>query len=146
VLGLVDAFSENDFLTKLTSLSDKWDAIAPGFHEWFMKTESEVFKNNMIAPVREKAQLGSPPPKYTTNANESKNFVVKDWLEFKKNTMPDFITGYRGYIERCLQEAERSIYGAGEYLLSEEYRYLEVISHKLWHCLHLFNLFSPFAC
>lgn len=126
MLGLVDASDKDDFQEKLTSLADKWNAIAPGFHEWFVKKEADVFRNNMIAPVREKAQLGSPPAIYTTNANESKNYVLKDWLEFKKNNMPDFITGFRGYIERCLVEAERSVYGAGEYALSEEYRYLEV--------------------
>jgi hypothetical protein len=98
----------------------------PGFHEWFMKKEADMFTKNMIKPVRENAQLGSPTAIYTTNANESKNYVLKDWLAFKKNNIPDFIEGLREYTQRCLVEAERSVYGAGEYSLSQEYRYLEV--------------------
>jgi hypothetical protein len=47
-----------------------------------MKKEADVFTKNMIKPVRENAQLGSPPAIYTTNANESKNYVLKDWLAF----------------------------------------------------------------
>lgn len=91
-----------------------------------MKTKADIFAKNMIASVRENAQLGSPPAIYTTNANESKNFVLKDWFDWKKNTITEFIEGLRGYVKRCLVEAERSVYGGGEYSLSKEYKYLEV--------------------
>lgn len=126
MLGLVDSSSDDDLMSRISSLTEKWEAIAPGFHDWFVKSKADVFISSMIFPVREKAQLGSPPDKYTTNANESKNFVIKDWLNFKKNSIPDFIEGLRGYAQRCLVEAERSLYGGGEYSLTEEYRYLEV--------------------
>ena len=76
----------------------------------------------MIASVREAAQLGSPPH----NANESKNFVLKDWVDFNKNTIPAFIAELRSFAQQSLTEAERAVYGAGEYYLSKEFKHLEV--------------------
>lgn len=92
-----------------------------------MKNKADIFANNMIASVREKAQLGSPPAIFTTNGNESKNFVLKDWFDFKKSTIPEFIEGLRALSERYLVEAERCVYGGGEYSLADEYKYLEVV-------------------
>lgn len=123
---MVDSSSEEDFNNKLSTLNDKWERLVPGFHCWFSKNKAGIFKENMIAPVRERAQLGSPPSAYTTNANESKNFVLKKWVDFQKNSIPDFIEGLREYTQRCLTEAERAVYGAGEYSLSQEYKHLEV--------------------
>ena len=45
----------------------------------------------MIADVREKALLGSPPEPYTTNSNESSNGVVRKWVGFTKSTWPAFV-------------------------------------------------------
>ena len=80
----------------------------------------------MIASVREAARLGSPPQMYTDNANESKNFVLKDWVDFNKNTIPAFIAERRSFVQQSLTEAEHAVYGAGEYYLSEECKHLEV--------------------
>jgi len=125
-LGLVDSQSQQELDDNIDSLKEKWERLAPGFFDFFKKNKADVFKYNMIAPVREAAQLGSPPEIYTTNANESKNFVLKNWVDFKKSTIPEFIQSLRGYTEGCLTEAERSIYGAGEYYLSEKYQHLQV--------------------
>lgn len=101
----------------------KWERIAPGFHQWF-QGKADVFKNSVIAPVRRSAQLGSKP--YTDNANESQNFVIKDWVEFKKSSMPSFVTKLRSFVQQSLDEASRAVYGAGDYYLVEEFRHLEV--------------------
>ena len=84
----------------------------------------------MIAPVREAAQLGSPPKNYTDNANESANFVLKDWVDFSKNSIPDFIAELRSFTQQKLAEAVRAVYGAGEFYLAEEFKYLEVSKNK----------------
>lgn len=122
----MDAANCKDFDTKSAQLEDKWERIAPGFHLWFMRRKAETFKTSMIAPVREAAQLGSPPKAYTDNANESKNFVLKDWVDFSKNTIPAFIAELRSFVQQSLVEAERAVYGAGEYYLSDEFKHLEV--------------------
>ena len=111
-------------------LAEKWNRIAPGFHAWFLRQKAEVFKKSMIAPVREAAQLGSPPKNYADNANESANFVLKDWVDFSKNSIPDFIAELRSFTQQKLAEAERAVYGAEEFYLAEEFKYLEVSKNK----------------
>ena len=71
-----------------------------------------VFKKSTIAPVRTAAQLGSPPQNYTDNANESANFVLKYWVDFSKNSIPNFITELRSFTQQKLAEAEQAFYGA----------------------------------
>ena len=126
ILGLVDAANCKYFDGKIAQLADKWERLAPGFHLWFMQRKAETFKSSMIAPVREAAQLGSPPQIYTDNANESKNFVLKEWVDFSKNTIPAFIAELRSFVQQSLVEAERAVYGSGEYYLSDEFKHLEV--------------------
>ena len=124
----MDSLSSEDFDTKTTQLEEKWNSIAPGFHPWFLKHKSDTFKTSLIAPVREAAQLGyrSPPKAYTDNANESKNFVLKDWVDFNKSTIHAFIAELRSFVHQSLIEAEHALYGAGEYYLSKEFKHLEV--------------------
>ena len=77
--GLVDARDAKDFDRRLVALQRKWDEIEisahptrdPFFHAWFLSNKAEVMKTTMIASVRTKAGLGSPPGRYTTNRNES---------------------------------------------------------------------------
>ena len=65
--------------------------FALGFHKWFVEVQANSFHTCMIAPVHEKAKLGSPPPRYTTNSNESANSTVKRWVGFSKSSWPGFI-------------------------------------------------------
>ena len=41
----------------------------------------------MTAQVRKAAQRWYPPKTYTHNAKESKNYALKDWMEFRKNSI-----------------------------------------------------------
>ena len=67
----------------------------------------------MIQPVHERAQLGSPPVKFTKNPNESSNSVVKHWTGFKKNSWPAFVQKLQKLVESQLSEADKAVYGAG---------------------------------
>ena len=58
--------------------------VGEGFHKWFLTSQADVFRHHMIQPVHERAQLGSPPMKFTNNPNESSNSVVKYWTGFKE--------------------------------------------------------------
>ena len=60
--GLVDAPSKETFDLQLQQLCERWDTLVPGFHKWFVDTQACTFCVYMIASIREKAQLGSPPP------------------------------------------------------------------------------------
>ena len=117
----MDSVSCVEFDNKTAQLQQIWNSVAPGFHPWFVQHEADTFKTSMIASVRV-----HPPQMYTDNANESKNFVLKDWVDFNKNTIPAFIAELRSLVQQSITEAERAVYGAGEYYLSEELKHLEV--------------------
>ena len=86
-LGLVDADDEEDYLTKVASLQDRWDSlelenrrtltgesIQPQFHAWFMRYKSDDMCTTMIKAVRENAGLMSEE-RFYTNTSESINEV-----------------------------------------------------------------------
>ena len=130
--GLVDCDSEEAFDVSLGRLYQRWEKLSPGFHKWFLKTQADVFRCHMIKPIRERAQLGSPPVKFTNNPNESSNSVVKHWTGFKKSSWPAFVQKLQKLVESQLSEADKAIYGAGEYSLSSELSHYQVDGVK-WH-------------
>lgn len=91
------------------------------------------FKETLIAPVRTMAGLkppqdGHPPELYTDNGNESINGKVKSWVEHSKSTWPEFTRKLQTLVDNQYLEAEKSIYGAGEYVLADCCQHLEVQS------------------
>ena len=44
-----------------------------------------------VSPVREEAGLGKLPEKFTTNASEYLNAILKKKVNFKKNELPTFV-------------------------------------------------------
>ena len=83
----------------------------------------------MIRPARERVQLGTPPVKFANNPNVSSNSIVKHWTGFKKNSWPAFI---QKLVESQLSEADKAIYGTGEYSLSSELSHFQVDAVK-WY-------------
>lgn len=111
----MDCDPEEAFDVGIGLLYQRWEKLSPGFHKWFLKTQTDdVFRCHMIKPVHECAQLGSPPVKFTNNPNESSNSVVKHWTGFK-NSWPAFIQKLQKLVESQLSVADKAIYGAGEY-------------------------------
>ena len=134
-MGLVDSDSEESFDISLGQLQQRWERLAPGFHKWFIAQQANVFRSSMIRPVRERAQLGSPPVEFTNNPNESSNSVVKHWTSFKKNTWPAFIEKLQELVEAQLSEADKALYGVGEYELLPEVSNF-VLDAVAWHRMY----------
>jgi len=88
----------------------------------------------MLATVREAAQLGKE--NYTTNANESVNGRIKNWTGREKNKWSEFPDIMMEYITAKEQEAERAIYGAGEYEIDEVYASALKVDTNVWHSLN----------
>ena len=131
--GLVDLENEEAFLDGLGQLEKRWNALAPGFHDWFTSTQAKVFCEHMIAPVRKRAQI-PPLEQYTTNANESANSTVKKWVEFSKSTWPAFIEKLQNLVQLQRNESLRAIYGSGDYILADDLAEFH-IDHGKWQSL-----------
>ena len=55
--GLVSATNDADFDYRLHSCQERWNRVAPGFVDWFIKNESQIFKTRMIFEVRNRALI-----------------------------------------------------------------------------------------
>lgn len=85
----------------------------------------------MLYPVRERAGLGSPPEPFYTNAVESKNNVLKQHLERKLSTLPDFVDSMRTLLNKQRQEIEMAVASMGEYRVVPKYSHL-AYEHTKW--------------
>jgi hypothetical protein len=130
--GLVDSASKEAFDENVEKLRIRWERLVPGFMNWFLKEEADIFKNFMITDVREKALLGSPPERYTTNSNESSNCVVKKWVGFKRSSWPAFVEKLKELVDAQLSESYKAVYRSGDYILSPELSSFHVDQLK-WH-------------
>ena len=130
--GLVDCDSEEAFDISVSRLYQRWEKLSPRFHKWFLTHQAETFWRHMIRPIRERAHLGSLPEKFTNNPNESLNSVVKHWTGFKKSSWPAFVHKLQKLVESRLSEADKAVYGAGEYSLSAELSHFQIDGVK-WH-------------
>ena len=60
------------------------------------------------------------------------NSVVKHWTGFKKSSWPAFVHKLQKLVESQLSEADKAVYGAGEYSLSAELSHFQIDGVK-WH-------------
>lgn len=74
--------------------------------------------------MRERAGLGSPPDPFYTHAVESKNNVLKQHLDRKSSTLPDFVDSMRTLLSKQLQEIEMAVASMGEYCVVPKYSHL----------------------
>ena len=130
ICGIGDAESPEDFDAQLEAIRDPWERLAPGFHHWFVKHHATDFKIGVISSVRRQAGVNAPSEKYTTNANESLNKVVKFWQNFTKKNWPDFLEKLKGLVKAQVTEAQKALFGGGEYELSPTYQHLMIDSAR----------------
>jgi hypothetical protein len=80
----------------------------------------------MISSVHTQAGLGKPPCKFTTNANESLNNVLKRKVNFKRSDWPLLHKVMKDLVEKQQLELEKAVFGKGEYELFTHFKHLEV--------------------
>ena len=120
-LGLVDASTKSELKKKINSLEKKWNNLEkpfhspPEFYEWFQEHSMEVIANCMIRPLREQAGLGSPPTPYYTNDIESKNNILKQYVQRKASQLPEFVEYMKALITEQRSEVEKAVAMYGEY-------------------------------
>lgn len=132
--GLIDAKDAESFDAMLVSLDERWSAQhANGkeFHKWFSQRKRPLFVNSAIAPVRQRAGLGHPPEKFTTNRSEQTNRAIQEFArqESKDKRNVDefsFCISMSKLVNIQKLEIELAIVGNGEYRLREKFRHLEI--------------------
>ena len=95
----------------------------PGFFYWFCANKVQIIKSTMLRPIQEQAGLGCPPQKFTTNASETVNSVLKRHVNYKSNQMMEFVNKIKEVVDE--QEMEEVI-GRGKYRFKQQYAHLVV--------------------
>ena len=120
--GLSDAGSADEFIGLLESLEGKWSSLHPNgkaFHSWFRLKKTEEFIRSVISPVRQRAGLGCPPAKFTTNRSERTNGVLQDCVKRECGTAKideyTLVKSLEKLVKNQEQELELHVLDKGEY-------------------------------
>ena len=66
------------------------------------------------------------PEKFTTNASEYLNDILKRKVNFKKNELPTFVNLLRELVNEQDREVEHAIIGRRKYQFRKEFQYLKI--------------------
>ena len=135
--GLSEAGSAEQFISLFESLEEKWSSLhsnGKAFHAWFDSKKTEGFIRSVISPVRQRAGLGCPPDKFTTNRSERKNGVLQDCVKGELGTAKideyTLVKTLEKLVNSLGQEMELAVLDKGEYQLRPEFRHLVVTGDK----------------
>lgn len=127
--GLAEAFDAQDFEFKLQSLRQRWDALIPGFFDWFVAKRQSLFTESIIESARNGTGVQGL---YYQNDVECMHSVQKCIQNFKKEDALTVVKNLQRLCERQDAEEVRAIYGAGNYVLDKPYQSFKVASSE-WH-------------
>ena len=85
---------------------------------------------NFLKPVRRNAGLGDPPEPYLNNLPESGNAVIRRAVNYQPNEMSHFFMEMEELITQQKQDCEAAILNRGSYMLSEEFKSLQIPPEK----------------
>ena len=131
--GLADAANKEEFENLLKCLKQRWsDAHSNGsyFYDWFIEQKARQFLESVISPVRQRAGLGCPPERFTTNRSERTNGVIQEFVKRecngKKVDEYVFATTLQKLINIQEKEVELAVIGQGEYKLRDRFKHISV--------------------
>ena len=124
--GIAEAIDPDDFNAKLESLEDRWEALSPGFHQWFVRNRKFLFLESVI---QSKKLNSDSTGLYYQNDIESIHASEKRYQNFKKESIEVALSNIQKIIQRKENDKIRALYGANNYCLSPEYQKFHVASH-----------------
>lgn len=127
----------SNFKSQMLDLQAKWTDNHPNgsmFYEWFARCKSVKFTKSVIAPVCQRAGLGCPPSKFTTNRSERINGVIQDFLKHKCGHLPVDVFTFAGNLKDLVDmqevEVEMTVVDKGEYVIRPAYNHLKVTANQ----------------
>ncbi len=117
--GIADSTDKDDFEAKLLSLKPRWEKICPGFFGWFEKNRKADFISSVIVSAREGTNVEGL---YYSNDIESLHAVEKRMQSFRVGTVLEAVNTINSLVKREENEELLALYGAGNYVLSQQYK------------------------
>ena len=127
--GLAEAIDIEDFNIKLESLQTKWEGLCSNFYNWFFTKRKSLFIESIIQSARENSDITGLYYQYDI---ESLHALEKREQCFKRSTILEVVTHLQDIVIREQNDEIRAIYGAGNCVLSPEYKKFQIPSHT-WH-------------
>jgi hypothetical protein len=131
--GLSDAHSEDDFYQELGLLEKKWNQLHTAgktVYDWLVKHKAWEFIRSVISPVPQRAGLGCPPKRFTTNRSEHTNSVIQEFIKCEcgqgKVDKYVFATAIQKLISMQEKEVEFAVVDKGEYKLHTSFDHIRV--------------------
>ena len=129
--GLAEAANKEEFENLLKSLKQRWsDAHTNGssFYDWFIEQKARQFLDSVISPERQRACLGCPPKRFTTNRSERTNGVIQEFVKRECNAKKVdeyvFATTLQKLINVQEKEFELAVISQGEYKLRDRFKHI----------------------
>lgn len=118
--GLADADDEDDYDAKLERFKAVWDDLVPGFHAWFDKNRSKLFKDCLIVSARQALGIEG---RFTTNGLELKHKLQKK--KMREEDIPKEVSAVtkvlNAWVNEYHIEEERALRGLGKFRLAPGY-------------------------
>jgi len=123
--GLADAEDADDYDAKLASFQPVWDELAHGFHTWFDKNRSDLFKDCLVMSSRENLGIEG---RFTTNGLELKHKLQKKKLREEEipKEVNEVAKVLHTWINEYYIEEERALRGLGKFRLAPGYERFRV--------------------
>ena len=136
--GLTEAQDEDKFQNMLHNLKEKWSMLHKNgaeFHKWFEDKKGKEFAMSVISPVRQRAGLGCPPERFTTNRSEHTNRMIQEFMKKDSNRKKSvdefsFCISLAKLVNTQNQEVELAVARSGEFKIREKFKFLEVSPDK----------------
>ena len=104
-------------------MQEKWEDFAPGFHDWFSRTQATQFLDSVIESARDGTGIDGL---FYNNGIESLHSILKEEVEGKRVSLPELLSSVKTVINRQQTEEIRAMYQAGKYRLAKEYKHFQV--------------------
>ena len=120
IKGLLDCTSKKDFEKQYQKLKKILETRPNGdkFVSYIERNKIQHFRDNMLAKVREKCGLGSPPKVNNQNANEAINSLIKRAKGPGKLTLKETIQLLQKEVRGQEENAKLALLGKGKISLS----------------------------
>ena len=129
--GLADCSDELEFEQKLDAYEDIWEGKVKGFHAWFKRKRSSLFKEQVVGSALDRLELCQ---RFTTNRLENFHKIQKAFCEegMCKGDTEAVIRSLQGWIEHYEKESEKAFYGQGKFRLAPGYEGFKHPRYLYW--------------
>ena len=136
--GLIHA-TEKEFEDKMKLLQKRWDSLekqhkpSAVVFRWFRIHIAPIIRENMRCELLR--DLGIEEEKYTQNNSESLNALVKQYVNFQKQDIFQFVNDLNECVHEQQNQVSKAAIGLGRWSLSPSYSHIGQKTNNWFSCM-----------